>query len=65
MVRWTDGAPPELLGAGKALVVVELPSRFIGTNLVYYRCIEWTGEDWSDKEVYRARRWMRIPLPQE
>lgn len=64
MLGWTDGAPPEL-GEDMALVVVELPSRFSGTHLVYYRCIEWTGEDWSDKEVYRARRWMRIPLPQE
>lgn len=61
MLAWTDGVPPEFLGQDKALIVVELPSRFSGVNVVSYRCISWLGESWSDKEVFRARRWMLIP----
>lgn len=63
MPDWVDGAPPEFLDQDEVLVVVELPSRFSGVNVVSYRCSSWLGEKWSDKEVYRARRWMMIRLP--
>ena len=63
MLGWIDGAPPEVLGQDKVLIVVELPSRFSGLNVVSYRCISWNGESWSDKEAFRARRWITIPLP--
>ena len=63
MPDWKEGTPPEFIGQKHALVAVELPSRFSGVNVVSYRCVRWLGECWSDKEVFRARRWMEIPLP--
>lgn len=60
---WIDGAPPDFTGQDRVLVVVELPSLFFGVNVVGYMCSQWLGESWSRNEVYRASRWMQIPLP--
>lgn len=66
MPCWTDGAPPDFWGYSRVLVVLELPSMFGEESSRYrYTGVFWTGTSWSSKEVYRARRWMEIPLPRE
>lgn len=60
---WNDGVPPDFIGRESALIVVEIPSPFSGVNVVGYTSIRWNGERWSHNEVYRARRWIEIPLP--
>lgn len=60
---WIDGPPPEFEGEDEVLIVAELPSLFSGVNVVAYMCSQWLGASWSRNEVYRASRWMRVPLP--
>lgn len=67
--KWIEGAPPEnFVGQNEALIVAELPSRFL-PNQHGYRAFRWINGSWgtfndtSYQELSRATKYMLIPLP--
>lgn len=64
MLGWIDGAPPDFSGQDRVWILAEVPARW-KAGYAGYKCFYWLVDHWTDKEVYRARRWMRLPLPQD
>ena len=65
-MEWNEGRVPDNFIGSKSKrvwIVAEIPSKF-NKDACFYRTFVCNDGIWSDREVFKAKRWALLPLPE-